>query len=180
MTPPATRTAYFCSIRRPGTVLRESRTRVRVPASACTQAAVAVATPDIRVSRLSATRSAVSSARALPVTVASTSPRRHRRAVGGVQDDLESPAGSQTTATAYAATDSPATVPACRATNSPRATASAGMVANEVTSNPAPVPGGSTPRPPRSSPSASETISATASGSSPSAVTRSIDLGQRG
>src|SRR5829696_2963450 len=60
--PPPIRTAYFCNIRKPGTVLRVSRIRVPVPANASTQVLVAVATPDIKVSRFNATRSARSRA----------------------------------------------------------------------------------------------------------------------
>ena len=46
LTPPPQRTAYFCSARQPGSVLRVSSTRADVPSSAVTQAAVAVATPE--------------------------------------------------------------------------------------------------------------------------------------
>ncbi len=45
-TPPPHRTAYFSSWRRPGVVLRVSRTAHPVPDKASTQALVAVAIPD--------------------------------------------------------------------------------------------------------------------------------------
>ena len=76
--PPPRRTAYFSSARRPGVVLRVSRTAAPEPATASTHRAVAVATPERWQSRLSAVRSAVSSERVGPVTVASTAPRRTR------------------------------------------------------------------------------------------------------
>ena len=46
LTPPPTLTAYFCSARKPGNVLRVSRISAWVPSIAATHAAVAVATPD--------------------------------------------------------------------------------------------------------------------------------------
>ncbi|COX35211.1 Uncharacterised protein [Mycobacterium tuberculosis] len=46
LTPPPVRTAYFCSARRPGSVLRVSRIFALVPRTASTHAAVAVAIPD--------------------------------------------------------------------------------------------------------------------------------------
>jgi hypothetical protein len=45
LTPPPHRTAYFCSARRPGNVLRVSRTCAPVPASASTHRRVRVAMP---------------------------------------------------------------------------------------------------------------------------------------
>src|SRR5690606_20739033 len=78
LTPPPQRTAYFCRARRPGSVLRLSRTRALVPATASTHRAVSVAIPDRWVTRLSAVRSAVRRALAGPSTVISTSPLRTR------------------------------------------------------------------------------------------------------
>ena len=94
LVPPPARTAYFSSTRRPGVVLRVSSTVRLVPASASAQARVCVATPDMRQSRFSAVRSAVSSgprrsghggqhvARGRPASPscdrASKRPRRHR------------------------------------------------------------------------------------------------------
>ena len=77
-TPPPQRTAYFCSVRYVGSVFRVSSTRARVPASASTQAAVAVATPERWQAKLSAVRSAVSRPRTGPDTCITTSPRATR------------------------------------------------------------------------------------------------------
>ena len=76
LTPPPQRTAYFSSARSPGSVLRVSRIRAPVPATASTQARVAVAMPDRWVSRFSAVRSAVS----IPAVVPRRSPAPARRA----------------------------------------------------------------------------------------------------
>ena len=54
LTPPPQRTAYFCRARRPGIVLRVSRTRALVPPSASAHRAVSEATPLRWQSRLSA------------------------------------------------------------------------------------------------------------------------------
>ena len=64
--PPPHRTACFSSSRRPGSVLRESRTTAPVPATAATQRAVTVAMPDRWQRKFSAVRSAVSSPRTGP------------------------------------------------------------------------------------------------------------------
>ena len=69
LTPPPQRTAYFCSARYAGSVLRVSSTRARVPSSASTQAAVAVATPERWQAKLRAVRSAVSRPRTGPSTL---------------------------------------------------------------------------------------------------------------
>ena len=145
-TPPPTRTAYFWSIRRPGTVLRESRTRAPVPASASAQARVAVATPDIRVTRFSATRSARSIARALPSTSSSTWPRRTDVPSAAATSIENGPASAQTRPRAYAATSMPASTPVAAGDQLAGGDASAAMVATDVTSTPAPTPAGSTPR----------------------------------
>ena len=68
LTPPPQRTAYFSRARRPGVVLRVSRTLAFVPSRTSAQARVAVAMPDRRHSRLSALRSAVSRSRVRVVT----------------------------------------------------------------------------------------------------------------
>ena len=74
LVPPPHRTAYFWRARWRGSVLRVSRTRARVPASASTQREVAVATPERWEAKLRAVRSAVSRARVGPDTRITTSP----------------------------------------------------------------------------------------------------------
>ena len=64
--PPPARTAAFSRPRRPGVVLRVSRIAAPVPATASTKRAVRVATPERWPRKLSAVRSAASSARAGP------------------------------------------------------------------------------------------------------------------
>ena len=109
LTPPPQRTAYFCSARQPGRVLRVSRTRADVPSSAVTHGAVAVATPERCEAKLSAVRSAVSRPRVGPATRITTSPAATRRAVGEPVGDLDlSPITSSKTS---AAIPSPATTP---------------------------------------------------------------------
>ena len=81
LTPPPQRTAYFSSARRPGVVLRVSRTAAPVPSTASAQRRVSVAMPDSRHSRFSAVRSPVSSPRVAAVSDSSTSPRPTRVAV---------------------------------------------------------------------------------------------------
>ena len=143
LVPPPARTAYFSSARRPGVVLRVSSTVALLPASRSAQRRVWVATPDIRQSRLSAVRSAVSSARVGPVTTASTSPRRTRSPSATRASKVAAPA--EVAAKTSAATGRPATTPSARATSSAVSTCPAGTVASLVTSR-----GGS----PRSSASA--------------------------
>src|SRR3989442_5247731 len=70
--PPPQRTAYFSKARRPGVVLRVQQMRVRVPATRRTNSYVAVATPERRPSRLTATRSAASTASAGPASIISS------------------------------------------------------------------------------------------------------------
>ena len=89
MTPPPQRTAYFCSARQPGSVLRVSSTRALVPSRASTHAAVAVATPERWQAKLSAVRSAVSRPRVGPATRMTTSPARDPGAVGDPVGDLD-------------------------------------------------------------------------------------------
>ena len=74
--PPPTRTAYFSSARSLGVVFRVSRIVIRPP-DASTKRRVSVAMPDSRCRKLSATRSAVSSARAGPRTSPMTVPGSH-------------------------------------------------------------------------------------------------------
>ena len=69
--PPPQRTAYFSRARRPGVVLRVQTIAAWVPATACTSARVAVATPERWPRRLSAVRSPVRIARAGPLIRAS-------------------------------------------------------------------------------------------------------------
>ena len=76
------RTAYFSSARRPGVVLRVSRTIAPVPARASAQRRVSVATPERWHSKLSADRSAVSSSRVGAVTRARSVPGTTPLAVG--------------------------------------------------------------------------------------------------
>ena len=87
------RTAYFCSIRSPGTVLRESRTRAFVSARASAQARVAVATPDIRVIRFRATRSALSTDRAFALDPEQDVSATYGSAVSCQEVDLERAGG---------------------------------------------------------------------------------------
>ena len=70
-------------------VLRVSRTAAPVPATASTQWRVSVATPDRWPTRLSAVRSAVSSARVGPVDGEHRPARLGGGAVVGVQRDLD-------------------------------------------------------------------------------------------
>ena len=64
--PPPAATAAFSSARSPGVVLRVSRMRAPLPSTSRTKRAVSVATPERWPSRLSATRSPASRARAAP------------------------------------------------------------------------------------------------------------------
>nr|BFE67348.1 hypothetical protein GCM10020092_006490 [Actinoplanes digitatis] len=141
--PPPARTAYFSSTRRPGVVLRVSSTVALVPASSSAHLRVCVATPDIRQSRLSAVRSAVSRDRVGPVTTARTSPRATRAPSSTRWSNSAVP--PEVAAKTRAATGRLATTPGARATSSAVSTWSAGIVASLVTSR-----GGS----PRSSASA--------------------------
>src|SRR5690606_41855327 len=74
LTPPPHFTAYFWRARRPGRVLRVSRTLALVPAKACVHCHVAVAMPDRWVSRFRAVRSARSTALVWPLTAMRTGP----------------------------------------------------------------------------------------------------------
>src|SRR3977135_1239970 len=67
--PPPQRTAYFCKARSPGVVLRVQQTRALVWAMRRTNSAAAVAMPERWPTKLSATRSAPSKARASPARV---------------------------------------------------------------------------------------------------------------
>ena len=149
--PPPQRTAYFSSARRPGVVLRVQQMRVCVPATRRTNSCVAVATPERWPRRLSAARSAASTARAGPVTVisavlaATLAPSRACAAIS---------ISGASRRNAAAASGSPAITPALRATTMARAGVSSGMVAVEVTS----------PARPRSSASVRVTASSISSG----------------
>jgi len=70
LTPPPQTTAYFCAVRRPGTVLRVSTILTGVPRTRSTKRRVAVAVPDSSCRKFSAVRSPVSTLRAGPRTVA--------------------------------------------------------------------------------------------------------------
>ncbi len=153
--PPPARTAYFSRARRPGVVLRVSRTRTPVPSTASTQRRVSVATPDRWQSRLSALRSAVSRARTGPRATRTASPTAARR-----PSDVGSSARPPTTSSTAIATGIPATTPAARGTNAATPRRSAGTVATEVTSTP----------PARSSASVRRASSSTAATSRPAAV----------
>ena len=73
-TPPPMRTASFSIIRKPGVVLRVSRTRVFVPSSALTYLRVVVAMPLIRCMTFSIKRSVCKSDCTLPSTSKAMSP----------------------------------------------------------------------------------------------------------
>ena len=112
MAPPPSRTASFSRTRRPGVVLRVQTILALWPAIASTSERVAVATPDSRQSRLSAVRSAASTARARPLM------RRHRlaaldpAAVGAERSIARPGRAARTPATPAS---SPATTPGLRA-----------------------------------------------------------------
>ena len=143
LVPPPTRTAYFSSARRPGVVLRVSSTVAFVPASSSAHLRVWVATPDIRQSRFSAVRSAVSRDRVGPVTTASTSPRTTRAPSSTRWSKVAVP--PEVAAKTCGRDRQPGHHAGRRATNSAVSVCSAGIVASLVTSR-----GGS----PRSSASA--------------------------
>ena len=155
-TPPPQRTAYFSSARRPGVVLRVSRTRAPVPSSASTQRCVSVATPDRWHSRLSAVRSAVRSRRVGAVTRAISVP-------GSTTDPSATSCSNwlavdpHTISITAAATGRPAITPCARAPNVAVLTRSSGIVATDVTSTPSA----------RSSSSATAISRATAAASNP-------------
>jgi len=149
--PPPQRTAYFSSARSPGVVLRVQQMRVCVPATRRTNSCVAVATPERRPSRLSATRSAESTARAGPSTVISAvlaAARMPSRPLAAIL--IPGASFSNVAATS----GRPAITPAARATTIACAGVSSGMVAIEVTS----------PARPRSSANARVTTASISSG----------------
>lgn len=74
LSPPPQRTAYFCATRSPGRVLRVSRMRAPVPATAATWRAVVVAVPDRVCRKFSEVRSALTRLRLRPCRIASTVP----------------------------------------------------------------------------------------------------------
>ena len=130
-TPPPQRTACRSRARRPGVVLRVSVMRAPVPSTASTMARVAVAIPDIRCTRFSAIRSAWSTARAGPVTVASTSPVVKRSP--SARWAVSSVAGS-VRRNAAATTSIPASTPSSRAVSWAVAVAPAGRNTSPVRS----------------------------------------------
>src|SRR5262245_12975282 len=149
--PPPQRTAYFSSARSPGVVLRVQQMRVRAPSTRRTNSCVAVATPERWPSRLSATRSAASTARAGPsivISVVFSATRAPSRACGEIV------VSGASLAKAAAASGRPEITPASRAITTARACALSGMVAIEVTS----------PARPRSSVSARVTTASISSG----------------
>ena len=150
LNPPPQRTAYFCSARRPGRVLRVQTMRAFVPATAFTSAAVAVAVPDSGPRKFSATRSAVSKLRAGPLTVASRVPAATSEPSGAVTSNVTD--GSIIRNAAWAQI-SPAIWPGLRATNRAVAVVCAAMVSWLVMS----------PARPRSSSSAARTLFSTSS-----------------
>ena len=162
LTPPPQRTAYFCSARRPGNVLRVSSTRVGEPSRASTQRAVAVATPERWQARLRAVRSATSRRWVRPATRITTSPFSTRVPSGSRSVTVASaPIMKKVTA----ATPRPATTPGSRAAKTASPRASSEIVAELV---------GSILEPSgRSSSTARRIVSHTWSGSSPAAVSSS-------
>ena len=132
LTPPPQRTAYFCSARRPGSVLRVSSTRVGDPSSASTQREVAVAMPERWHARLRAVRSATSIRWVSPSTRITTSPFSTRVPSGRRSVRV---ASAPTMKKATAATPRPATTPGSRAPKTASARASAGMVDSLVGSS---------------------------------------------
>ena len=167
LTPPPQRTANFSRERRPGVVLRVSRTWALVPSRASAHARVAVAMPDRRHRRFSALRSAVSRSRVRVVTVRSFWPASTRSPSSTCRSTSNS--SVQTTEMTASATRRPATTPASRAVKSAVATASSGMVATVVTSTPWS----------RSSWMAMCAMSSTSTGSSPASARSWASAGSR-
>lgn len=167
LTPPPQRTAYFSMARRPGVVLRVSRTLAPVPSSTSAQARVAVAMPESRHSRLSAPRSPVSRSRVRVVTVSSFWPGATRSPSSTCRSTANS--SVQTMDRTASAMRRPATTPASRAVKSPVATASSATVATVVTSTP----------PSRSSAMATCATSSTWTGSRPASARSWARAGSR-
>src|SRR5712671_4877884 len=149
--PPPQRTAYFCRARSPGVVLRVQHTRALVWAMRRTNSEAAVAMPERWPTKLSATRSAPSKARASPVMVmsavfaATVAPSRTCPLISTAGSSLRN---------AAAAIGRPAITPDFRATMTAVPRVPSGIVAIDVTS----------PARPRSSSSARSTASSIASG----------------
>lgn len=167
LTPPPQRTAYFSRARRPGVVLRVSRTFAPVSSSTSAHARVAVAMPDRRHRMFSALRSAVRRSRVRVVMDRSLSPAATRSPSSTWRSTSNS--SSQTIETTASATRRPATTPASRATKSAVATASSGIVATVVTSTPCA----------RSSWMATFAMSSTSTGSRPASARSSASAGSR-
>ena len=171
LTPPPQRTAYFCSARSPGTVLRVSRSRPGARDGVHPRA-VAVATPESWHSRLSAVRSAVSRVASGARTASATSPGRSRSP--SARASRTSRSSPQTRSSTRTATPTPANVPAGLVRNSPTATEPAGTHADVVRSAPSR----------RSSSRATSTTRSTSAVSRPvgrdTAVMRHLRAGLRG
>src|SRR5256885_6501768 len=133
--PPPARTAYFSSCRQPGVVLRVSRILAPVPSIAATNCAVSDAIPDRRWRKLSATRSAESSARALPLTKRIDDPG-DTRIPSSASIRMATLGSSRRNALSANAT--PQTMPFSRATSDARARRSETTVAIVVRSSNAP------------------------------------------
>mmetsp|Transcript_12779 Transcript_12779/g.21688 ORF Transcript_12779/g.21688 Transcript_12779/m.21688 type:complete len:288 (+) Transcript_12779:52-915(+) len=121
--PPPISTAHLSSTRSPGTVLRVSKIRAGLAASA--MIFVAVAMPLMRCMKLSATRSAVSSAMADPFTVPNFMPYEITSPSDTVHSTLSEGSTSSKT---ISATDNPAIMPSAFAKKVAVAWVSAGIV----------------------------------------------------
>ncbi len=129
-------------------VLRVSVIRAPVPSTACTKAAVRVATPQSRPTRFSATRSADSTAQASPVIRASVAPGATASPSAATASKV---AEGSSAAKARRAQPRPAATPALRAAIRPEKRVPVSMQARLVTS----------PARPRSSARAARTIGST-------------------
>ena len=154
--------AYFSSARRPGVVLRVQMMRALVWAMRLTNSAVAVAMPDMWPMKLSAVRSALRIARALPSMVISlapaaiAAPSRVDAAIFICGDRRRNDASTR---------GRPETTPGLRATTMARPRVSSGTVAIEVTS----------PARPRSSSRARFTAASTSSGEMKASAQQEIE-----
>src|SRR5262245_13382359 len=132
--PPPQSTAYFSRMRSPGVVLRVSRITPPVPSIALTYSRVSVATPESRMRKFSAVRSAVMRLAAEPETVASAAPAG--TSCPSLTVDLNFTFGS-TSRNVMPAMLMPDTTPGCFATIAARAPTFDGTAFSVVTS---PVP----------------------------------------
>ena len=131
LAPPPQRTAYRSSTRSPGVVLRVSVMRAPVPSTRATNSAVFVAMALIRWTRFRATRSASSTARAFPETLASAVPAA--KAAPSATRSSTAASGS-VSFIAAANTSPPLSTPGTRAARTAVARASAGISVCEVMS----------------------------------------------